>query len=66
LPALKETEPGKEDFLLGESHAIMRYICDSRGLDKYYPKDMKKRAKVNEYLDSHHSDMRATLTGYIF
>jgi len=46
-------------FFLCESHTIMRYLCDSKGLpDHWYPKDPKKRALVDRYLDWQHSNTR--------
>ena len=54
IPAIVE-----DGFHLGESHTIMRYICESRNLpDHYYPKDLKKRAKVDFWLDWHHTNLR--------
>lgn len=51
VPALKEG-----DFTLGESHAIMKYLHSTRELpDHWYPKDAKQRAKIDEYLDWHHT-----------
>ena len=38
------------DFILSESSAILKYIADSFDLPTY-PKDLKKRAKVNEVMD---------------
>ena len=50
-----------------ESHAIMRYLADSRGLaDHWYPSGLKERAQVDEYLDQHHSFLRVGVAGYIF
>jgi len=47
-------------FLLSESHTIMRYLCDSRGLpDHWYPKDLKERALVDRYLDWHSTNTRS-------
>ena len=65
VPAIKESKDG-DDFILGESHTILRYLAESRGTDdKWYPKDLRKRARVDEYLDSHHGDLRNAVTGYI-
>ena len=51
LPTLKDGS-----FCLYESGTILRYICSSRQLpDHWYPKDTKKRALVDQYLDWHHS-----------
>jgi glutathione S-transferase len=48
-----------DGFHLGESHTIMRYLCASRNLpDHYYPSDIKKRAKVDYWLDWHHMNLR--------
>ncbi|CAF1461174.1 unnamed protein product, partial [Didymodactylos carnosus] len=48
-----------DDFHLGESHTIMRYICASRNLpDHYYPNDIKQRARVDYWLDWHHMNLR--------
>ena len=38
------------DFILSESSAILKYIADKFDLPTY-PKDLKKRAKVNEIMD---------------
>ena len=46
-------------FVLQESHAILRYLNGSRAVaDNWYPKDLKKRALVDRYLDWHHSNTR--------
>ncbi|KAJ8023994.1 Glutathione S-transferase theta-1 [Holothuria leucospilota] len=47
------------DFSLSESPAIARYIisnvkCD----DHWYPADLKKRARVDEFLSYHHTTIR--------
>ena len=66
VPAILEETPGQPDFTLSESHAILRYLADSRGVaGNWYPKDLRKRANVERYLDSHHSELRACVTGYI-
>lgn len=41
-----------EMLTMSESHAMMRYLARSRGVaDHWYPADLRKRAKVDEYLD---------------
>ena len=46
-------------FNLAQSHTIMRYLADSRGVpDHWYPADLRKRAVVDMYLDQHHSFLR--------
>ena len=49
-----------------ESHTIMRYIHETRGTpDHWYPKDPRKRAKVDEYLDWHHNNLRLGAGGFM-
>jgi glutathione S-transferase len=56
VPAIRDPENG---FTLFESHAIMRYLANSSSLpDNFYPKDYIQRAKVDSYLDWHHSNTR--------
>ena len=65
-PEFKKINPFKkvpviEDngFILQESHAILRYLCDAKNApDHLYPKDPKRRAQVDRYLDWHHSNTR--------
>jgi len=46
VPAMKDVANG--DFVLYESHTIMRYLCESwKCPDHWYPKDPIKRARVN-------------------
>ena len=50
-----------------ESHTILRYLHESRQCaDHWYPKDLRKRAKVDEYLDWHHNGLRLGAGGYVF
>ena len=45
----------------------MRYLCQTRDVaDNWYPKDLKARVKVDEYLDRHHCETRVACAGYIF
>ena len=37
--------------VLLESNAIMRFLCDAHGLESWYPKGAKARAKVDQWLD---------------
>ena len=54
------------DFILYESHAILRYLADSWKVeDHWYPKDLWKWALVNRYLDWHHSNLWQGLTFWI-
>ena len=62
VPAIKDG-----DFCLSESHAILRYLAESRGLtENWYPKDLKKRAIVDQYLDWHHTMLRQGAAGFVF
>lgn len=58
VPALVDTE---NNLHLAESHAIIRYLCLKypEKLEKWYPmNDSIKRAKIDEYLDFHHTNTR--------
>jgi glutathione S-transferase len=48
------------EFKLSESVAIIRYLAREYNLDnKWYPKDSKKQAQVDEYLEWQHNNTRA-------
>ena len=59
VPALCESCDG---FALSESHSIMRYLVetsqDDKKIQQLYPKDARARAKVDEYLDWNHTNLR--------
>ena len=44
-------------FILNESHAIMMYLGEKHNWT-LYPKDIRVRAKVHEYLNWHHGNTR--------
>ncbi|CAD8149121.1 unnamed protein product [Paramecium octaurelia] len=50
VPALDD-----DGFKLFESHAILRYIVNKYQLHDFYPKDPQEIAKVECYLDWHHT-----------
>ena len=54
IPAYEEAD----GFRLTEAHAILPYVADQQGWDDLYPKDIKKRAKVNQWLHWHHTNVR--------
>lgn len=48
-----------DDFPLWESHAILTYLATTRQVpDHLYPKDSRKRARVDQYLHWHHGNLR--------
>ena len=54
------------DFTLWESHAILRYLHQSKYTpDHWYPADPMLRGRVDQYLDWHHQNIRIGLSGYI-
>lgn len=47
------------DFKLAESIAIYRYLASEYKIqDNWYPKDSKKRARVDEYLEWQHVSVK--------
>ena len=53
------------DLNLGESHAIMRYICQQRQWHDWLPTEPVAAATVDEYLHWHHHNTRL-LSGVFF
>lgn len=39
------------DFVLWESHSIVRYLAETRGGDPWFPKDVRRRAQANQWMD---------------
>ena len=68
VPFLREEDLRTGEVLvLSESHAMMRYLARSRGCaDHWYPADIRKRSKVDEYLDQHHNFLRQGVGTYCF
>ncbi|XP_037030138.1 glutathione S-transferase theta-1-like [Bradysia coprophila] len=55
------------DFRLAESIAIYRYLSSVYKVDdQWYPKDAKKRARVDEYLEWQHMNTRMSLSKYVW
>lgn len=46
IPTLED-----DGFVLWESHAIMRYLAAQARCDTLYPKDVRSRARVDQWLD---------------
>lgn len=62
IPCIEEPDTG---FTLGESHAIMTYLCRKHGWDDLYPADDRARAKVDWYLNYHHRNVRDASIGLV-
>ena len=57
VPAISESD----GFNLSESHSIMRYLVETsqnERIQQLYQKDARARAKVDEFLDWNHSNLR--------
>lgn len=39
------------DFVLWESHSIVRYLAETVGGEPWYPKDVRRRALANQWMD---------------
>ena len=73
-PEFKKVNPfGKvpaiadDDFVLFESHAILRYLARKHNVpDHWYPKEAKPMALVDRYLDWHHGYLRNGASTTVF
>lgn len=53
------------DYNLWESPAIITYLSEVFNTDnQWYPKDLKKRARINSYLHWHHASVRTPILDY--
>lgn len=56
-----------KEFISFCSSAIMTYLVGKYNLpDHWYPSDLKKRAKIDEYLHWHHKFLRKGVVGIIY
>lgn len=62
IPTLELASTG---FTLGEGHAIMTYLCGTRGWHDVYPTEAEARARVDWYLHYHHRNVRPAAAGYV-
>ena len=46
------------EFVLAESHAILRYLAQREGRDDLYPLELHARSRVDEFLDRWHTALR--------
>ncbi|XP_034256242.1 glutathione S-transferase 1-like [Thrips palmi] len=53
------------DFILWESHAIVTYLGDKAGNDAWYPKDIKKRATLQQRLHYNNSIIFTRFRAYV-
>lgn len=54
------------DFKLYESNAILRYLCNKHELSDWYPKDLKQRALVDQWLDWNQTRMAGPVFDVVF
>jgi glutathione S-transferase len=55
IPALSDGQ----DFVLTESHAILRYLASRESRDDLYPREDRPRAVIDEFLDRFATGVRA-------
>ncbi|XP_034253608.1 glutathione S-transferase 1-like [Thrips palmi] len=53
------------DFVLWDSHAIVTYLGDKTGNDAWYPKDIKKRATLQQRLHYNNSVLFTRFRAYV-
>mmetsp|Transcript_6056 Transcript_6056/g.4578 ORF Transcript_6056/g.4578 Transcript_6056/m.4578 type:complete len:98 (+) Transcript_6056:123-416(+) len=68
VPTIEEADDANGDkFMLFESGTILRYLSNTRKCpDHWYPKDIKKRAIIDRYMDWHTSTVRPGFAIYVF
>ena len=63
-PAIEEVIGNGEKFYLAEAGAILPYLCETRKWEQWYPlsatspSEIRRRARINEWLHWHHTAMR--------
>lgn len=53
------------DIRIHESNAILRYLCVKHDLDTWYPKELRSRAKVEQWLDWNQCRMSPTVVDIV-
>eukprot|EP01084_Bolivina_argentea_P222941 377301_1 len=63
IPAIEDTD----GFILFEGAAIMQYLCTKYKWNSLYPSiyNLKRRAKIDQYLNWHHENTRMLSFGYL-
>ena len=64
MPSFEEPD----GFVIYECCTILRYLCETRDVaSHWYPKhDVKMRALIDAYMDSHHLNVRLSCGGWFF
>ncbi|KAJ9471251.1 Glutathione S-transferase T3 [Diplonema papillatum] len=60
IPAIDD-----DGFCLSESNAILPYLCDKNGWSDMYPKDLKLRARCDQFLHWYHRSVREASISYL-
>ena len=63
IPSIEDDNLGKEIYL-SEAPAILAYLSSVHGWDDIYPNPPLERAKIDEYLHWHHSNLRFLSKAY--
>jgi glutathione S-transferase len=50
------------DYVLWESNAIVRYLCDQYGTGSWYPKDAQKRGHAGQWMDWYQTALHRPMT----
>jgi len=50
------------DFVLWESNAIVRYLCEAEGTSPWYPGGLQDRARANQWMDWYLTSMHPHMT----
>ena len=51
-----------DEYVLWESNAIVRYLCDQYGIGSWYPKTPKKRGHANQWMDWYQTALHRPMT----
>jgi glutathione S-transferase len=68
IPSIKIIKENGEEFSMGESCSILRFLSEYYNVDSsLYPKDdIYRRAKIDQWLDWHHLNSRFALMNLVF
>mmetsp|Transcript_70589 Transcript_70589/g.166455 ORF Transcript_70589/g.166455 Transcript_70589/m.166455 type:complete len:148 (-) Transcript_70589:264-707(-) len=54
-----------DNMVITESHTILRFLAQQWQRDEWYPADLKRRIRVDEYLDWHPLHLRKSCAGIL-